>query len=458
MQAWVNGTQANLGLAIRGASPTLNIAVDSKENADTGHPMELEVVLEGGPAGPPGSVGATGPQGPVGPPGPEGPPGPQGLAGLPGPEGPQGLQGLQGEPGPPGPQGDQGPPGPNDVVGNLTLEDSTTTAGNVYKGNQLFLHNFGTGNTFLGENAGNLNMSGGYNTAVGHDALATNSTGQGNIAIGQRALFMNTDGEGNIAIGSALLTNTTGFYNIAIGPDALASNSTGNVNIAVGHNAITNNETGFGNIALGNGAGSNLTSGNSNIYIGNEGQPTESNTIRIGNSSHTGGTFLAGNVFANSFTPSDARLKTDITSLTNVLAKLDQLRGVAFTWNGTAESLTGHTPGQRDIGVIAQEVEAVFPELVTTWGHDGYKAVAYDKLTGVLIAAVKELKAETDAQQQHITVMEARLAALEQIVVAPQGPARLTFSSLAAGWPFWGGLLLAGLLLRRRWYIGGQRQ
>jgi hypothetical protein len=95
-------------------------------------------------------------------------------------------------------------------------------------------------------------------------------------------------------------------------------------------------------------------------------------------------TFLSGDVFANSFTPSDARLKTNITPSTDVLAKLEQLRGVAFAWNGTVVPLTGHTPGRRDIGVIAQEVEAVFPELVTTWGEDGYKAVAYEKLSGPL--------------------------------------------------------------------------
>jgi hypothetical protein len=107
--------------------------------------------------------------------------------------------------------------------------------------------------------------------------------------------------------------------------------------------------------------------------------------------------------------------------------------------------------------VIAQEIETVFPELVTTWGDDGYKAVAYDKLTGVLLAAVKELKAEADTQQQHIAALEARLAALEQTVAAPQTSARLSFSSLSAGWPLFGGLLLVGLVLRRRWHIGGRR-
>jgi hypothetical protein len=72
VQAWVNGTQTNLGLALRGASPALKMSLDSKENTGTSHPMELEVVLEGGAGGTPGPQGPQGPQGPIGPQGPMG--------------------------------------------------------------------------------------------------------------------------------------------------------------------------------------------------------------------------------------------------------------------------------------------------------------------------------------------------------------------------------------------------
>ena len=129
----------------------------------------------------------------------------------------------------------------------------------------------------------------------------------------------------------------------------------------------------------------------------------ESGIIRLGTSGVHTQTFLAGDVFATSFTPSDIRLKSHVTPLTHVLEKLAQLRGVSFEWNEAAAPLTGRTPGQRDIGVIAQEIEALFPELITTWGAEGYKAVAYEKLTGVLLAAVKELKALTDTQQQQLS-------------------------------------------------------
>jgi hypothetical protein len=304
------------------------------------------------------------------------------------------------------------------------------------------MHNFGSGNTALGGGALNLNTTGSQNTALGSGALNHNTTGAQNTAVGNSTLISNTTGGNNTAVGaSALTSNTTGVRNTAVGFIALLSNIDGNDNIALGYRA-----------------GADLTSGSNNIYLGNPGVSTESGTIRIGtpgthNHTHIPGTlhynFLAGD--------SDARLKTNITPLTHVLEKLEQLRGVSFEWNDASAVLTGRTPGQRDIGVIAQEVEAVFPELVTTWGEDGYKAVAYEKLTGVLLAAVKELKAETDAQQQRIAAMEERLAALERRAGTPQLSGQLSFSSLSAGWPLFGGLLLVGLVLRRHWQAKGQR-
>jgi hypothetical protein len=103
--------------------------------------------------------------------------------------------------------------------------------------------------------------------------------------------------------------------------------------------------------------------------------------------------------------PSDIRLKTKVTQLTNVLEKLEKIRGVSFEWNEFYESL-GRSTGHKEIGVTAQEVEAVFPELVTTWGDEDYKAVDYGRLAGVLIEAAKELKAENEALKQRIEALE----------------------------------------------------
>jgi hypothetical protein len=91
---------------------------------------------------------------------------------------------------------------------------------------------------------------------------------------------------------------------------------------------------------------------------------------------------------------SDDRLKTNVQTLDNALDKVERLRGVSFEWNTEAES-AGAKAGDRQIGVLASEVESVFPELVSTPEH-GYKSVDYTKLTAVLIEAVKELQARVE--------------------------------------------------------------
>ena len=79
---------------------------------------------------------------------------------------------------------------------------------------------------------------------------------------------------------------------------------------------------------------------------------------------------------------SDERLKSDIQTIDNALDKVMSMRGVTYTMQA-----------EKGTGVIAQEVEAVAPEIVVT-RDDGYKAVNYQKLTALLIEAVKELKEE----------------------------------------------------------------
>lgn len=90
---------------------------------------------------------------------------------------------------------------------------------------------------------------------------------------------------------------------------------------------------------------------------------------------------------------SDERLKDNIVQLGGALDKVNQLRGVSFDWKEAPEV---HSHEGNDIGVIAQEVEAVYPELVHE-RENGYKAVDYVKLTAVLIEAVKELSAKVEA-------------------------------------------------------------
>lgn len=103
----------------------------------------------------------------------------------------------------------------------------------------------------------------------------------------------------------------------------------------------------------------------------------------------SGAMFVGGEITAYA---SDAALKTNVEVIENALEKVEAIRGVSYDWNtdGLALGLTD----AKQIGVIAQEVEAVIPELVCDSAHEGYKTVKYDKLTALLIEAVKELSAK----------------------------------------------------------------
>ena len=97
-----------------------------------------------------------------------------------------------------------------------------------------------------------------------------------------------------------------------------------------------------------------------------------------------------GNLVATiHYASSDARYKDDVVVIPNALDKVNQIRGVTYVRNDSADK-------SRHAGVIAQEVEAVLPEVVST-NNEGYKLVAYDNMIGLLIEAIKELKAEVDA-------------------------------------------------------------
>jgi hypothetical protein len=155
------------------------------------------------------------------------------------------------------------------ISGNLTLVPSTATTGNIMKGGTRFLHDYGEGNTFLGENAGNFSMTGSNNTASGMNALYSNTEGYSNTASGSSALYSNTTGVANTASGSsALQSNTTGYYNTASGVQALYSNTTGHENTASGTSALQGNTTGYSNTASGSSALRSNTTGRNNTASG----------------------------------------------------------------------------------------------------------------------------------------------------------------------------------------------
>ncbi len=155
------------------------------------------------------------------------------------------------------------------ISGNINLDSSAATTGNIVKGGTLFLHNFGTNNVFVGLNTGNLTMTGTDNVGTGPNALSSNTTGYFNTANGSNALNLNTTGHGNTASGEfALRSNTIGNNNVAIGTSALAQNTSGNYNSATGLGALQNNTTGDGNTATGEYALRSNVSGTYNTATG----------------------------------------------------------------------------------------------------------------------------------------------------------------------------------------------
>ena len=107
-----------------------------------------------------------------------------------------------------------------------------------------------------------------------------------------------------------------------------------------------------------------------------------------------GAVSASGDIIA--FQSSDERLKDNIQPIESPLEKIFQINGVSFDWNNKQDLYSG-----RDVGVIAQEIETVLPEIVQT-RESGMKAVRYEKIVALLIEAIKE-------QQLQIDELKARL-------------------------------------------------
>jgi hypothetical protein len=108
----------------------------------------------------------------------------------------------------------------------------------------------------------------------------------------------------------------------------------------------------------------------------------------------TGAITATGDITA--FFTSDRNLKQNIVNIENSLDKVSKLNGVYYNWTKEALEKHKHLVDEKEVGVIAQDVEAVLPELVAT-REDGSKAVRYERLCAVLIESIKELKKEIEA-------------------------------------------------------------
>lgn len=313
----------------------------------------------------------------------------------------------------------------NTATGYFTLYYNNTGAGNTATGiYSLYNNNSGSYNTTIGYHSLTSNISGSYNTANGYQSLYYNNMGSYNTSIGSQALFYNHNGTHNTAVGHQALFNVQpGSYNSAYGPFALWNLYNGYYNTANGNKALFNIQTGNFNTATGNEALMNLTNGSENTGLGSGAQTSGVNahnqtiigsnavgqadnsvvlgndnvtaiymaqdagaTVYAGDGDFTGNMTIGGDVFVNS----DARLKANIVSLGSTLAKLLLVDGKTYTMK---------KDGKQKIGLLAQDIKNVFPELVSEDDHE-MLAVNYQGLIPILINALKEQDAKISRLEQ----------------------------------------------------------
>ncbi|HTG26980.1 MAG TPA: tail fiber domain-containing protein [Methylomirabilota bacterium] len=312
------------------------------------------------------------------------------------------------------PTPDGGYPGGNTAEGGSgALFSLTTGTNNTAAGSSaLFSLTTGSQNTAVGAQALKNNTAS-DNTAEGFQALVNNTTGFGNTATGWRALFQNATGFHNTADGfSALLRNTTGNHNTANGDEALGSNTTGNFNTTDGAHSLENSTTGSGNTALGFGAGDNVTTANNVICIGSgvEGANV-SNSCYIGSvfgQTSSGGTAVFINSSGKLGTiTSSRRFKEEIKPMAQASEALFALKPVIFRYKKEIEPQK--IP---QFGLVAEDVEAVNPDLVIRDADGKAYTVRYDAVNAMLLNEF--LKEHRTVQEQKATIAQLKQNFAEQ--------------------------------------------
>ena len=268
---------------------------------------------------------------------------------------------------------------------SIAMGEGTTASGNNSTAIGALTNASGAASTAMGEGT---TASGIYSTAMGD---ITTASGFASTAIGA---LTNASGKYSTAMGD--ITTASGAASTAMGSRTTASDyaslSIGRYNsvnstVTAGGNATTFNAANAA-FVVGNGTASNAKSDAFVVYF-------------------NGNATLSGDLTINS----DERLKDNIQPLGSTLDKLHQIEGKTYSFKKDEE----HTP---KIGVLAQEVQLVFPELVTE-GADGILSVNYQGLVPVLINAINEQDAKIaalEAQNEQLAIASQKIAALEEMV------------------------------------------
>ena len=192
---------------------------------------------------------------------------------------------------------------------------------------------------------------------------------------------------GQVAVGNGGTgTNTLTQFKLLVGA------GTGSVSTPTDLHWSGTDAVPAGNLGIGTASPTQKLHVNGKTYI--------STSLGVGATpSDTAGDIRATNDIT-AFYSSDRRLKNNIIPIPDALSKVRSINGVSFDWcedyiqrNGGED---GYFVRRHDVGVIAQELEAVMPEVVADRA-DGFKAVKYDRIVALLIEAVKELSAKVDA-------------------------------------------------------------
>jgi hypothetical protein len=194
----------------------------------------------------------------------------------------------------------------------------------------------------------------------------------------------------NSVSGSWITESETGsFEKVASATHTLVSGSSQVVSL-LPTGVISGSSQTIANLPTGVISGSSQILGGSTIHSGSIGD-YQFNSIGVGAaaSTTTGEIRAIGDITA--YYSSDIRLKENIVPIVNALEKVNQISGNTYDWKAGYEEIHSHKGN--DVGVIAQEIEEILPQIVTN-RDNGYKAVQYEKIIPLLIEAIKELSAK----------------------------------------------------------------
>lgn len=250
------------------------------------------------------------------------------------------------------------------------------------------------GSTEFGQAAGDINLFAGNNTHSGRGGNVNIVSGYGRDHNGGNVNIISSgvhygyeSSDGNIII------RTGGGLDTSDSPTSINSTYGGTINIITSPSRSGNN-----GIEIRTGGGTNTGSGNTDISLtggdasnpgniilnpGNSISGNENGMVKINGSGTYTGTWSQA---------SDLRFKKNIENITDANSKLNSINGVSYYYRAD-EFQSKNFNSNKQIGLIAQEVEKVFPEVVIT-DSEGYKSVAYQNLVPVLIEAIKELNSK----------------------------------------------------------------